>query len=386
VTARHITDCERELGRIGAALAEPERTGGANAAAERAQLLLRHARLSGIPDELRAADAAIDTALRRYPGWPDLSFLRASADLDLHRPGKVLQHLNDAAGLAGSPTGLELRGAALEQAGSHAAARQCFTRALAADPSWQALAGLAQLRSAAGDAEGADELYAQAEDELTAKQMSAFAWVRVARGSLAAKAGRWDTAWAHYRTADAAFTGFWLVGSRIAGLLYSQGLLDEAESRYCDLRARTARPELAQALGDVHRGRGDAAEAAAWYAVALAEYRDSAGRGEALYLHHLATYYADVAGDHAEAARWAALDQTARHDPGRLAGRPLRPGPPEEAAPQARQMYQHPGRDRPHLGGHDPQHPLEPPGDRAGVPQRGDREQHCLLEGLPVQR
>lgn len=313
VSAEPATDCEKELRRVDAALRTYSAdAGGADEAAGHACLLLRRARLSGVPDELRAADAAVSTAHRRHPDWPDLCFLRASADLDMHRPGDVPGHLSGAAGLAESPAGLELRGAACEQSGRHAEAQDCYTRALAADPSWQALAGLAQLRSAAGEPDTADALYAQAEDELTAKQMSAFAWVRAARGTLAAGSGDHETAWAHYRSAAAAFSGYWLVESHVAGLLRRENRLDEAAAAYAAVRARTARPELAQALGDVHRLRGDDGESARWYAVALAEYQDSAARGEALFLHHLAAYYADVAGDAGQAARWAARDDQAR--------------------------------------------------------------------------
>lgn len=310
--AASATACADELHRLDLLLTPLDGAHGADAATRRAYLRLRRARLSGVLDELRSADTAVSTDLRRYPEWPDLYYLRASADLDLHRPGAALAHLDGAAGLAESPAGLELRGAALQQLGCYPQARDCFTRALAADPSWQALAGLAQVRAAADDADAADALYAQAEDELTAKQMSAFAWVRVARGTLAAGSGDHETAWAHYRSAAAAFSGYWLVESHVAGLLRREHRLDEAAAAYAAVRARTARPEVAEALGGVHRLRGDDGESARWYSVALAEYHDSAARGEALYLHHLAAYYADVAGQAHEAARWAARDADAR--------------------------------------------------------------------------
>ena len=311
-SAASATACADELHRLNLLLTPLDGADGADAATRRAHLRLRQARLSGVLDELRGADAAVSTALWRYSDWPDLFYLRASADLDLHRPGAALAHLDGAAGLAESPSGLELRGAALQQLGRYPQAQDCFTRALAADPSWQALAGLAQVRATGGDADAADALYAQAEDELTAKQMSAFAWVRAARGKLAAGSGDHETAWAHYRSAAAAFSGYWLVESHAAGLLRRENRLDEAAAAYAAVRARTARPELAQALGDVHRLRGDDGESARWYAVALGEYQDSAAHGEALYLHHLAAYYSDVAGDAGEAARWAARDVQAR--------------------------------------------------------------------------
>jgi len=280
--------CADELHRLDLALASMADADGADAATRRAHLHLRHARLSGVLDELRGADIVVSAALDRYPDWPDLSYLRASADLDLHQPGAALARLEAVTGLAESPAFLELRGAAFEQLSCYRQAHDCFTRAITADPSWQALAGLAQVRAAAGDPGAADALYEQAEDELTAKQMSAFAWVRAARGELAAASGDRETAWHHYHRAAAAFSGYWIVESHVAGLLRQENRLDEAAAAYAAIRARTARPELAQALGDVHRLRGDEGESARWYAVARAEYRDSAARGEALYLHHLA--------------------------------------------------------------------------------------------------
>jgi tetratricopeptide (TPR) repeat protein len=306
------TACADELQHLNSMLTSLDAADGADAAARRAHLRLRQARLSGVVDQLRSADTAVGTALQRYPDWPDLCYLRASADIDLHRPSAALAHLDGAPGLAESPAGLELRGAALGQLGRHSEAGDCFRRALAADPSWQGLAGLAQVRAAEGEPDAADALYAQAEDELTAKEMSAFAWVRATRGALAASSGDHETAWARYRSAAAAFSGYWLVESHIAGLLRRENRLDEAAAAYSAVHTRTGRPELAQALGDVHRLRGDDTESARWHTVALAGYQDSAARGEALYLHHLAAFYADVAGQPEEAARWAARDARAR--------------------------------------------------------------------------
>ena len=278
--------CADELHRLDEAVASLAGADGADAATRRAYLRLRHARLSGVLDELREAGTAVDAALRRYPGWPDLSYLRAGADLDLHQPGAALARLDAAPELAASPAGLELRGAALEQLGQHPQAEDCLTRALVADPSWQALASLALVRAALGDQGAADALYVRAEDELTAKQMSAFAWVRAARGDLAAASGDHEAAWVHLRVACAAFPGYWPVESRVARHLCQRGRLDEAAAAYAAVRARTGRPELAEALGEVHRQRGDDEQAARWQAIARAEYADSAARGETLYLHH----------------------------------------------------------------------------------------------------
>jgi len=286
VTKALVATCGDELQRLGEAIAALAGTEGADAATRRAYLRLRHARLSGVLDELRDADQAVTAALRRYPDWPDLCYLRAGADLDMHQPDAALARLDVEPALAGSPAGLELRGAALEQLGQYPQAEDCLARALLADPSWQALASLALVRTALGDQEAADALYVRAEDELTAKQMSAFAWVRAARGDLAAAAGDHEAAAAHLRVAAAAFPGYWLVESRVARLHRQRGRLDEAAAVLAGLRARTGRPDLAEALGEVHRERGDDERADRWQAIAQAEYADSAARGEALYHHH----------------------------------------------------------------------------------------------------
>lgn len=286
VTQATAGSCADELDRLAQAVAALAGVDGADAATRRAYLSLRHARLSGRLDELRDADASVDAGLRRYPGWLDLTYLRASADLDTHRPSAALARLDATPELGQSPAGLELRGAALEQLGQYSQAEECLTRVLTADPSWQAFASLALVRVALGDRAAADTLYAQAEDELTAKHMSAFAWVRAARGDLAAVLGDHESAWAHLRVASAAFAGYWLVESRVARLLRQQGRLDEAADAYAAVRARTGRPDLAEALGEVHRQRGDDEQGARWQAIAAAEYADSAARGEALYLHH----------------------------------------------------------------------------------------------------
>ena len=108
----------------------------------------------------------------------------------------------------------------------------------------------------------------RAQDELTAKQMSAFAWVRAARGELAAASGDDRNPSAHYRPATAAYTGYWFIESHVAALLRQEGRLGEAAAASAAVCARTVRPEPARALGDVHRLRGEDHSPARWYVVA----------------------------------------------------------------------------------------------------------------------
>ena len=73
------------------------------------------------------------------------------------------------------------------------------------------LAWLAYFYGKRGDVAGADHLYEEAEDQLTAKEMRSYAWLEVQRGSLAFAHGRYGEARLHYGQADAAYPGYWLV-------------------------------------------------------------------------------------------------------------------------------------------------------------------------------
>ena len=78
-------------------------------------------------------------------------------------------------------------------------------------------------------------------------------------------------------------------------LLRQQGPAGRSPGRLAAVRARTGRRGLAQALGGCTRLRGDDHSSVRWYAVARAEYDASVARGEALYLHHLASMNDDRA-------------------------------------------------------------------------------------------
>ena len=158
----------------------------------------------------------------------------------------------------------------------------------------------------------ADALYAEAADEITAKELRQYAWVEVQRGLLHLRHGRLAEAERHYERAEAAYSGYWVVEEHIAELRAAQGRIDEAIALYEGAALRAGRPELAQALGDLHRHAGDPDRARAWHDRALAGYLDSAGRGEVQYHHHLAEYYADVEHDGAAAVDWAERDHALR--------------------------------------------------------------------------
>src|SRR5204862_4694854 len=93
------------------------------------------------------------------------------------------------------------------QHGCYQAAETGYLEVLRDGQSWGALARLAHLRGKMGDPDDADRLYEEAQDQLTAKEMRAYAWLEVQRGFLDFARGRDDDAQLHYRRANAAYPG-----------------------------------------------------------------------------------------------------------------------------------------------------------------------------------
>ena len=91
---------------------------------------------------------------------------------------------------------------------------------------------------------GADRLYEEAEDELTAKEMRAYAWLEVQRGFLDFAHGRHGDARLHYRRADAAYPGYWLVEEHIAEVLGAEGRYAEAVEILERIVSTVDRPDL----------------------------------------------------------------------------------------------------------------------------------------------
>jgi tetratricopeptide (TPR) repeat protein len=281
---------------------------GPEASARRAHLLVERAALTGQPVHSRAAAAALDDALAR--GRPSPALLLAKADLDLrhHRLPEARRALGRLSSLAEGPAVELLRADIALQEGRYQDARRACQAMVDRAPSWEAMARLAHLEGLRGDDASADRLYAEAQDELSAKQMRAFAWLELQRGRLHLDRGRFTQADVHYERARRAYPGYWLVEEHRAELRGAQQRFAEAAALYEGLVARTPKPELEQALGDLYAFMGRPEQARPWHEKALAAYLDSAGRGEVHYFHHLAAFYADVRGDGAEALKWARKD------------------------------------------------------------------------------
>jgi tetratricopeptide (TPR) repeat protein len=271
-------------------------------------LLYQKASLAGDPVHLSAVKRVIDSAipLLHHPG--DLYLLKANVAFKLHRLAEVRSAVLALPSLCGGPEGRLILADLDFQHGRLAKAKTQYVEALETDRSWPALARLAYFHGKMGDPASADQLYAEAEEELTAKEMRSFAWLKVQRGLLAFAQGAYSRARAHYERAAAAYPGYWLVGEHVAELLGAEGNYREAVAILERIVSVASRPELEQAVGELYQLAGETRIARRWYDSALAAYLQSAEIGEVHYYHHLTDYYADVAKDGSEALRWAQAD------------------------------------------------------------------------------
>jgi tetratricopeptide (TPR) repeat protein len=313
------TDYEIELERIDRDISELEDSALAipidvGEATRYAYLLYHRASLTGNFAEFEVAETAIDDAIRHIGPWADLCLLKANVDFKLHRLVDARHDLEMAPELADVTQARALKADLDLQEGRYEDAREGYEGVIKDDRTWDNLARLAYFKAKMGDVEGAEQLYIEAEDEITAKEMRSYAWVELQRGLLELAHGRYESARTHYEQAGKAYSGYWLVDKHIAELLGALGEFDEAVALYEEVIGRVPRPDLQQALGDLYVSMGEPDQARPWHEKALAAYLESVQRGDVHYLHHLTDFYADVREDGAEAVRWARKDLELRQN------------------------------------------------------------------------
>ncbi len=266
------------------------------------------ASLAGVDSGFAAAERVIDRAIAEFGPQEDLCLLKANLDFRFHRLAQVKRDLEMAPLLLGRFEGKSLAADLDFQHGRYDRAREGYEKAIQENCTWDNLARLAYFKRKMGDGDGADELYIQAENELTAKEMRSFAWLELQRGELHLARGRHDGAGAHYRRANAAYPGWWHVDEHLAELMAAEGRSEEAIELFQSVIERARKPELQQTLGELYVFIGRPDDAEPWFESALAAYLESVARGDVHYFHHLADFYADVREDGAEALKWARKD------------------------------------------------------------------------------
>jgi tetratricopeptide (TPR) repeat protein len=304
--ATTLSDYEVDLGRIEADLAE---MGGAafTAPVKSAETtlyvyrLFARSSLNGNLKELRAVEAAIDRAIECVGPAEDLCLLKANLDFKLHRLAETRRDLAMVPALAGRRQGQVLLSDLAFQEGRYEEARRALEALAADDSTWDVLARIAHIEGKLGDAERADQLYVQAEDEITSKEMRSFAWVELQRGLLDLGRGRVDDALAHYDCAKRAYSGYWLTEEQMGDALASA-------VHYERVLKKVNKPEVAEKLGKLYSADGKDTQAEQLFERALSDYLESAERGEVHYYHHLTEFFADVRRNGDEAVQWARKD------------------------------------------------------------------------------
>ena len=275
-------------------------------------LRFQHISLTGDIARLARLDLAIDAAIGWSSRHADLWLLKAYIAIQLHRFSDAQIYLGMDESLPTSAAGQLVQSDVDLQQGRYAASRAEVETALGEDLTWDGLARLAHLHCVLGDIDAADRIYTEAQDELTAKQMRAYAWLEVQRGRMYFQRGRHDRALASYQRANAAYSGYWLVEQSIAELMGAQGRFGEAISTYTRLYAMMPKPEWEQALGELYSLSGDARLAHEWKTRALGHYLESVSRGGVHYFHCLVELYNELEGQANLALEWARKDEDMR--------------------------------------------------------------------------
>jgi tetratricopeptide (TPR) repeat protein len=223
--------------------------------------------LSGDYSDFRAAENSIDAALATWGPTDDLHYFSAQLNFKMHRLQSARQTIALMAPAAHSLSLNALLADMALQQGRYAEALDGYEKLLAEKKSWDNLARLAHYRLKTGQVAEADELYRRAADMIPARDMRSYAWIELQRGLLDLEYGRHAQALEHYRLADRAYSGYWLIEEHIAEALLLSGRTDDAVALYRNIIGRTPHPEFIAALAAILKP-GDAATAATLYSQA----------------------------------------------------------------------------------------------------------------------
>ena len=295
---------------------EAEKSSGPHSTTELAcRLFCRQFQLYSLSGEISHLSTLYDTvaeAVTRSPVRSDLWLVQAYIALKLHRFADAQRLMEVEPERATCPQGLLIQSELDVQQGRYQAARETIRQSLDSQLTWEGLARLAYLTGLLGDVDTADKLYHCAQQELTVKQMHAYAWVEVQRGVLAFQRGKHGQALGHYEKAGRAYSGYWLIAERVAEAKGAQGCFAGAIEEYQRLYAISPRPEWAHALGDLYSLSGAISTAHTWKTRALDQYLQSVSSGGVHYYHYLVDLVSELPELKEQAVQWARKDEKIR--------------------------------------------------------------------------
>jgi len=293
------------------------------------------ARLKSDPEDFTTANQLTDRLLRRLRWSGRIEDLRRADEVsalsltamaaDLNREGLVerirvlyaLHRFAECADLArqletltpGKPLPQQLLGDALLELGDLDAAERALAEALRrGERNFISAFSAARLAWQRGDLDGTSQHLDTVVDLAGQEPAEVRTWALIQRGEYAFRRGRHDDAERDYLAALALAPGHWNAQEHLAELRGCQGRYEEAAAIFHEAASATNRPELWQALGDLHLFNRKPEAAKLAHEAARSAYRASLTRREVLYVHHLAAFFSDSEQDAARAVQLAEQD------------------------------------------------------------------------------
>jgi hypothetical protein len=251
---------------------------------------------SGRDDDLWAVQSAAEAAWQRGVRHDDLALLLTQLHLDCHAVGAAADVLAAVPRAAATPTGRMLQAGLLLQRGDTGGAGELLLDLALDAPTWRSLALLAVVYEDVADLPAADLLYAEAAEQLDAKQLGTLAWVECQRARLRLEMGRVDGADQHLRRAESVASG-WNVATVRSRWLTAAGETAAAASVARDVAEVTGRPDHAQRAAVAAAAAGLTLEAADWQAWAGRGFAAARRRWPYRYAHHEVDWHLDVDHD-----------------------------------------------------------------------------------------
>jgi tetratricopeptide (TPR) repeat protein len=217
---------------------------------------LNRARLTGDVNDYRAAIDAIDRAFLRSGDKSGPFVTRASINVAVHRFDQAINDLEIAskALLIDKDTVQvidSLYADALLQTDRIFEARTLYEQLDASTPSMTSAVRLAHWHSGQGEHQTAKQWLDIADERFLGTSAYALGWLQLQHGVVHLEQQQLNEARRYFEMANDTFPGYWLIEEHIAEVDTLQGRLEQAESRYRDIVARTRLPQMMIALADV---------------------------------------------------------------------------------------------------------------------------------------
>ena len=230
-----------------------------------AMTYVHRAQLTGDIEDYDTAGKLLEQAFKLAPANAGPYMERSGLHLSLHRMKAAQADLDSAAkGVILLPKKKQAialgRGDIALQYGDYAAVTKHFAEAQSLGDTHAVVFRRAVIAKQGADFDAAHKLLAGVIKKLP-KMSQVTAFYHLQRGLLDLERGAYSAAESHYRAADAAFTGWWLIGEHLAEILVLLDRKKEAEPIYRQVVEQTGDPELLDALADLLAETGREADA-----------------------------------------------------------------------------------------------------------------------------